>query len=117
MRNPYRIALWTGIAPLLALAPVFFLESTAGATAPPVVSSALATPSTVTAGNPSTISWSVTNGAPLTYNQVLLYAPSNNQLPISYCTTSTLVSGTTTDGNYESDCTIPDGLANGTYTT
>ena len=116
MRNPNRLLLWTGITPFLALAPVFFMESTADAVAPPVVSSALATPSTVTAGNPSTISWTVTNGAPLTYNQVLLYEPGGNQLPISYCTTSTLVSGTTTDGNYESDCTIPDGLANGTYT-
>jgi hypothetical protein len=118
MRNPYRLVLWVGIAPVLALAPVFFLESTAdAATPPPVVSSALATPSTVTAGSPSTISWTVTNGAPLTYNQVLLYEPGGNQLPISYCNTSTLVSGTTTDGNYETDCTIPDGLANGIYAT
>src|SRR5665213_2798345 len=81
MRNPYRLVLWTGIAPFLALAPVFFLESTADAVAPPVVSSALATPSTVTAGNPSTISWTVTNGAPLTYNQALIYEPGGNQLP------------------------------------
>jgi hypothetical protein len=83
----------------------------------PQVSSTLATPSTVTAGDPSTISWTVTNGAPLTYNQVLLYEPGGNQLPISYCTSTTQVSGTSTNGNYQSACTIPDGLANGVYTT
>jgi hypothetical protein len=115
--NRYRFFLWTGIAPLLALAPVFFLQSTAGAVSPPAVSSALATPSTVTAGDPSTISWTVTNGAPLTYNTVHLYAPGGNQLPQSDCTSTTQVSGTSTDGDYESDCTIPDGLANGVYTT
>ena len=117
MRNRYRFALRTGIAPLLVLAPVFFLQSTADAVSPPVVSSALATPSTVTAGDPSTIAWTVTNGAPLTFNTVLLYAPSHNQLPISYCTATTQVSGTSSDGNFQSACTIPDGLADGVYTT
>jgi Big-like domain-containing protein len=117
MRNRFRLVLWTGIAPLLALAPAFFWQSTAGAVSPPVVSSALATPSTVTAGDPSTITWTVTNGAPLTFNTVLLYAPSHNQLPISYCTATTQVSGTSSDGNFQSACTIPNGLADGVYAT
>ena len=117
MRSRSRFVLWTGIAALLAFAPLFFLQSTAGAVSPPVVSSALATPSTVTASDPSTITWTVTNGAPLTFNTVLLYEPGGNQLPISYCTATTQVSGTSSDGDYQSACTIPDGLADGVYTT
>ena len=117
MRYGYRFVLRTGVAPLLAFAPVFFMQSTAGAVAPPDVTTSLATPPTVTAGNPSTISWTVTSGASLTYNSVHLYEPGGNQLPQSDCTATMQVSGTPTDGNYTSDCTIPDGLANGTYTT
>ncbi len=117
MRHRRRFVLWAGVAPLVAVAPVFFAPSIAGAVAPPEVTTSLATPSTVTAGDPSTISWTVTNGAPLTYNSVHLYAPGGNQLPQSDCTATTQVSGTSTDGNYESGCTIPDGLANGVYTS
>jgi hypothetical protein len=89
----------------------------ADATAPPVVVSSSVSPTTVTAGSPTTVSWEVTSGASLTFNRVLLYEPGGNELPLADCADPTQVSGTATDGHFQEACTVPDGLANGVYTT
>ena len=91
----------------------------AGATpvAPPVVVTSSVAPSTVTAGQPTTISWQVTHGATLTYNAVAVSGPGGSGLPFGACATPTQVSGTATDGYFHEVCTVPNGLANGTYQT
>ena len=85
--------------------------------APPVVVTSSVAPSTVTAGQPTTISWQVTHGATLTYNAVAVSGPGGSGLPFGACATPTQVSGTATDGYFHEVCTVPNGLANGTYQT
>ena len=87
--------------------------------APPVVVTSSVAPSTVTAGQPTTISWQVTHGTTLTYNAAVVSGPGGAGLPPGACATPTQVTATATatDGNYEQICTVPNGLANGTYQT
>ncbi len=91
----------------------------AGATpvAPPVVVTSSVAPSTVTAGQPTTISWQVTHGTTLTYNAAVVSGPGGAGLPSGACATPIQVSGTATDGYFHEVCTVPNGLANGTYQT
>ena len=93
-------------------------EPAKAANGPPPVVTPTVSSIDVTAAVPFVVSWNVTTGASaLTYNSVHLYVPDGNELPISDCSSSSLVSGSTANGNYDATCTIPSGLQNGTYAT
>lgn len=104
---------------ILILCPALTIMASATADAAVVVSSATATPSTVTPGESVTISWSVATTSPVTQTNVVVYAPEpdGNLLPSSVCSTATLESGTSTNGSYKATCSVPSTDPDGSYQT
>jgi uncharacterized protein YjbI with pentapeptide repeats len=105
------------VAVIAAAGAAFAGAAPAGAATSPVIVSSSASPTSIVIGASTTFSWEVTSSSALTENRVLLYTPNGNQLPATVCAAATQVSGTPTDGNYQTVCTIPDGDGNGIYSS
>ena len=114
--GPYLLR-WVPAAAVATLVATFAVSSPVAAAPAPVVVSSSASPSSLTIGTPTTISWEVTSSSALTENRAFLYSPADNELPPSDCGTVTQISGTSTDGHYQQVCTIPNGFGNGIYPT
>jgi hypothetical protein len=95
--------------------PSFTVSGSTAASAPALVSAAAST-SSATPGAPVVITWEIASGAPLASNFIRSYNPNGASIsPSNLCTFPAMVSGTATDGVFQSSCTVNDGAAKGTY--
>ena len=98
---------------LLVLGLPWFEGVASGAS--PVITSPSVAPSSAPVGTPLTFTWTVTSSAPLSSTAIYLIDPSGHIY--LECPSATQKSGTSTDGDYQMVCELPNGVVAGQWTS